>query len=585
MRHPTQRRTANREFRFTNRLVARVIACGLIFVLAGLARAGSATWDLNPGSGDWNTAANWTPATVPNGSADVASFGLSNTTDVSISADTEVNAIVFTSAATKSYNITLNDEINLTLSGAGIRNDSGIAQTFVMKGGDGFSTPPSQMHFTNAASAGNATIRDFQPSTGFIGPIVTFSNHSTAGGANVDFFLGSINFFDSSNAGTMSFNSDIGFISFSDHASAGHASLSSFNGGIVFSGNSTASSADISFDDTGGRGIDFGDSSTAGNAHISLGANELSFGDSSCAGSATIIANSFVTGTSIGFFGSSSGGTAQIELVGGDFDSSILDISFHDAPGVTIGSLAGSGATLVDLGANNLTVGTNNLSTTFSGVIQDGFGGGRIGGSLTKIGTGTLVLSGANTYTGNTNINRGVLQVDGSITSNTFVNRSGTLTGTGTINGSVTNSGKVSPGNPLGSLTVNGNFTQQPSGTLLIDIAGLGADQSSLLNVLGTAELNGVLNPVLLNGFVPAVGDSFTFLDYASFSGSLFIHDRNIDDAMEHWLVTYFPDHAVLSVVAGNVSVPDGASAAILLGLSLFAILIYRSIVRESRSA
>ena len=31
-------------------------------------RAGSATWDLNPGSGDWNTATNWTPATVPNGS-------------------------------------------------------------------------------------------------------------------------------------------------------------------------------------------------------------------------------------------------------------------------------------------------------------------------------------------------------------------------------------------------------------------------------------------------------------------------------------------------------------------------------------
>jgi len=34
--------------------------------------------NLNPGSGDWNTAANWTPMTVPNGSADTATFALSS---------------------------------------------------------------------------------------------------------------------------------------------------------------------------------------------------------------------------------------------------------------------------------------------------------------------------------------------------------------------------------------------------------------------------------------------------------------------------------------------------------------------------
>jgi hypothetical protein len=40
---------------------------------------------------------------VPNGPADVATFGLSNTTDVSISEDTEVNGIIFTCAATNPY--------------------------------------------------------------------------------------------------------------------------------------------------------------------------------------------------------------------------------------------------------------------------------------------------------------------------------------------------------------------------------------------------------------------------------------------------------------------------------------------------
>src|SRR4029453_1087628 len=101
----------------------------------------------------------------------------------------------------------------------------------------------------------------------------------------------------------------------------------------------------------------------------------------------------------------------------------------------------------VFLGANNLTVGSNSLSTTFSGVIQDGGQNGGTGGSLTKIGSGTFVLTGANTYTGDTNINGGVLQVDGSITSNTFVNHGGTLAGTGTLIGNVPNNhgGPVSP--------------------------------------------------------------------------------------------------------------------------------------------
>ena len=66
----------------------------LLLTLEG-ARADSATWNLNPTNGDWNTAANWTPATVPNGPNDVATFDISDITDVTVSTTTEVNAIVF----------------------------------------------------------------------------------------------------------------------------------------------------------------------------------------------------------------------------------------------------------------------------------------------------------------------------------------------------------------------------------------------------------------------------------------------------------------------------------------------------------
>jgi autotransporter-associated beta strand protein len=283
--------------------------------------------------------------------------------------------------------------------------------------------------------------------------------------------------------------------------------------------------------------------------------------DFSSAGSATIGSYG-----DIFFADSSTGGTARIEL--GIFPPEGAHGSLGIDHNVTIGSLEGVETTTVFLGANNLTIGSNNLSTAFSGVI-DG-----TGGSLTKIGTGTLVLSGANTYTGNTNINRGVLQVDGSITSNTFVNRGGTLAGTGTINGNVTNNGTVSPGDAPGVLTVVGNYTQAQYAHLMIQIAGVSSDQFSVLNVLGNASLNGVLDPVLLNGFVPTIGDSFTFLNYASFTGE-FSHIKHqiFDHGMLEWSVTYELNHAILTV---EQHTPDHGSTFLLLTLGLLGLVISR---------
>jgi hypothetical protein len=119
----------------------RMIAIVAIFLPATLlllpgaqtSQAGSATWDLNPGSGDWNTATNWTPMTVPNGPADTATFGLTNTADVSIPASTEVNGISFNASAS-AYSITAFE--TLTISGTGIVNDSGSRQNF-FTGADG----------------------------------------------------------------------------------------------------------------------------------------------------------------------------------------------------------------------------------------------------------------------------------------------------------------------------------------------------------------------------------------------------------------------------------------------------------------
>src|SRR5207237_7930979 len=87
---------------------------------------------------------------------------------------------------------------------------------------------------------------------------------------------------------------------------------------------------------------------------------------------------------------SSLGGTAQVKLSG----NATVDMTYHDLGSVSIGSLAGTG--LVLLGTTNLTVGSNNFTTEFSGNIRDNVQPPFA--SFTKTGSGNLALSGANAY-------------------------------------------------------------------------------------------------------------------------------------------------------------------------------------------
>jgi autotransporter-associated beta strand protein len=182
----------------------------------------------------------------------------------------------------------------------------------------------------------------------------------------------------------------------------GNVTITSPNPGVntVFFNNSSAGAA--TFNNTGG-GTAFFNASTAAAATATIINNGgvTLFEDSSTAGNATI---SNING-STSFYQTSTGGNAR--LVNGLAGS--IDLSFNLSTGVTAGSIEGAGN--IFLGSKNLAVGSNNLSTEFSGVIQDGGPGGGTGGSLTKTGTGVLTLSGVNTYTGGTTITGGMLAV------------------------------------------------------------------------------------------------------------------------------------------------------------------------------
>ena len=132
------------------------------------AMAQDATWLLNPGSNDFNAAANWSPTTVPT-QTDTAFFGVSNTTDRYFSklGNTITGGWTFNAGASN-YALHIGDQ-TVSFDGAGIVINGGSA-TLHKYGANG------SLIFNNSSSAGSATINnDFGN--------LRFNNTSSAGSA------------------------------------------------------------------------------------------------------------------------------------------------------------------------------------------------------------------------------------------------------------------------------------------------------------------------------------------------------------------------------------------------------------------
>ena len=189
-------------------------------------------------------------------------------------------------------------------------------------------------------------------------------------------------------------------------------------------------------------------------------------------GTATVTSGTWANANSL-YVGYS--GTGTLNLSGGG----VVSVSSGTGT-LTIASQAGSTGTL-NLG-DGVTVGTLNTTSVAGGSGTATVNFNHTGGytfipsltgilSVNKLGSGTTILSGSNTYTGLTTISAGELDVNGSLGAASAVTAAigATLGGSGTVNGTVavngtlkgtlttgtvSGSGLISPGNSPGMLQV-----------------------------------------------------------------------------------------------------------------------------------
>jgi len=345
----------------------------------------------------------------------------------------------------------------------------------------------------------------------------------------------------------------------------------SYQGGTLVTGGAVAAGADANLGNvSGGLTLDGGTlryaAGFATGRAVTLGAANGTFDTNGFSGSLNGVVSGAGRLTKIGAGTLTLSGTNTYQ--GGTLVSGgALQVSADANLGAAAGGLTLDGGALrygagfssaraVGLGAGGGTFDTNGFNAALSGIVSGG-------GLLTKTGTGTLILSGANTWTGGARVNAGVLQGSSSslrgdiadfasvifdqATDGTYAGvlsgagtfgkqgagmliltgNSGGFTGASTVSagtlrvdgalggpitvgagarlqgvgavGPATVAGTIAPGDSIGTLTVNGNYVQQAGSTFEAEIDPSGAGDK--LTVTGSATLQGgTVNAILAPG-------------------------------------------------------------------------------------
>lgn len=235
----------------------------------------------------------------------------------------------------------------------------------------------------------------------------------------------------------------------------------------------------------------------------------------------------------------------------------------HDSfDNLTVSALSGTGG-LISVGRRTFTV-NQSTDTTYAGIIQNDNGvGGNSPTNVRKQGTGTLTLSGLNTYNGTTTINGGALEVSGALFSG------GTRNGI-TLNGNgsalrVDGAGYLGPGGIFDKNIVMNNasifeYNSMTAQTLSGIISGTGTltkDNTSTLTLSGANTYTGTTT--VSNGTLKLQGSAFFSAprSYSVAAGAILNLDGGADIAAG---TTVISGAGTLLVTGGILDAPGSSN-------------------------
>ena len=176
-------------------------------------------------------------------------------------------------------------------------------------------------------------------------------------------------------------------------------------------------------------------------------------------------------------------------------------------------------------------------------------------GGLIKRGTGTLSLTGANSYSGASRVQGGTLAFTATAPSNTFAETAGTVVLRGGVNGTLDNRGRVNVLGAAGSRSITGNYVQTAN-------AVLGYQVGSPLSVNGSAQLAGQLQVLgIASGYVRS--SSETVLTAAGGVSGTFASLSNGPGVFLEGTLGYDPNRVRLDITRLDIT-----AAAMLMGVA-----------------
>lgn len=455
--------------------------CGSVvaaLLLSVTAEAADITWD-GTTSTDWFTAGNWTPTpgAVPTATDNAL---LNNPTPTNPNAQ-----IGAPGAAAASVTIDNGNALTVTATGVLTAGTGGV-----IVGGAGTLNNAGAVGpiLNNAGTLNN---------TGSLGDIINTGTMNNAGIADTV-----------ANSGTLNMTGGV------------IATLSQSGGATAVSGGTvvlaTIDGGSVNLSGTGALNLVFVNSGTLNlggttqTGSFTLAGGTFTNGTWTCTGACDLQSGiETASGVLAGAAGvtKTTGGTVTLGGIntysgGTTISGGVLSVSADNNLGAAAGGITFSGGTLratasftTARAVNITTAGTFDVTGGNTLTVAGGISG--VGGTLTKIGGGTLALSAANTYTGDTTVTAGTLTIaaTGSITSNVVNNA--TFNNAGTVTGNLlSNTGTAAnSGTWTGTVTTSGTFNNAAAGT----VSGL------FTNNGGTAT-----NAGQLNGGVVVNGGTFT---------------------------------------------------------------------------